>query len=518
MKRTRSLPAYLLAAAVAFSCHKTAPKEAAAPAQVTEATDLAIEKAILEDQQNFYYTNFKEYPQNDPSLPIGVFDSGTGGLTILDALVNYDQFNNQSKAAGADKEPDFSREKFIYLADQANMPYGNYYSANKSDLLVEHIIKDAQFLMASKYYTRSGEKAFQKDKQPVKAIVVACNTATAYGKEHIERFIKKTGIDLKVIGVIDAGAKGALEAFKNDENGTVGVFATVGTIASKGYEKTFLALKDKMGYTGTIQVVNQGGQGLAEAIDEEPDFIQRDAKAPRQNYRGPSLANADYQIDKTLLDVYNFNFDHQKMLCDSKNSDDCQVLQLNAPENYVRYHLVSMMEKLRKTPNAQPLKAVILGCTHYPYMTKDINQVLGELYNYKKNGQYVYRALMAQNVRLIDPAINVAAELHAYLKEKNLFNQQAKQLSSEFYISVPNLNNPSIKTDSVGRFTYDYKYGRNVGEIQEYVAVVPFSKKNIPVETLNRFKTSIPQTYKLIQNFHQANPKTATLTAEEKIN
>jgi len=69
------------------------------------------------------------------SLPIGVFDSGTGGLTVLEALLTLDAFNNETGKPGSDGKLDFSKEYFQYLADQANMPYGNYAAANKTDLL-----------------------------------------------------------------------------------------------------------------------------------------------------------------------------------------------------------------------------------------------------------------------------------------------------------------------------------------------------------------------------------------------
>lgn len=471
------------------------------------ATLAPMEKAMMKDRNNFFFIDPAHYPAGDASLPIGVFDSGTGGLTILNTLINYDAHHNNTGKQGKDAVADFAKEQFIYLADQANMPYGNYYSEKKSDLLIEHVLKDVQFLMSDKYYASADNEQYSTNKKRVKTIVIACNTATAYAKSHLEDFMRRTRIDLKIIGVIDAGAKGALEQLGKNENATIAVFATVGTVASGGYERTILALKEKLGYTGKLNIVSQGGYGLAEAVDEEPDFINRKSSSPAASYRGPSLQSKEYKIDKTLLDIYNFNFDHNQMLCDTKNSDDCQIMQLNSTGNYVRYHLVSLMEKLRKSPGVPPLKALILGCTHYPYLVKEIRQTLQELYDYKKNGKYIYRPFMAADIKLIDPAVNVAAELYEHLAQQKLLNTQGRQDESEFYISVPNTNNTQTKTDAQGRFTYTYKYGRNAGEIQEYVKMVPFSESNIPVETFDRFRELIPDTYELIQTYRNNQEK-----------
>lgn len=514
MKHFNSYYLWVLMAVFAMSC-KDSPRKMLMKNENTVKKERAIESTILENEDSFYHVNFKTYPQMDKSLPIGVFDSGTGGLTVLDALVNFDGHNNSNKEKGSDAIPDFISEKFIYLADQANMPYGNYSSENKTDLLVEHILKDMQFLLSDKYYREGSDAQVQKDKQPVKTIVIACNTATAYGGELIKEFIDKTGIELKVIGVIDAGARGTLSTFKKDENGSIGVMATVGTISSKGYENTLLRIKDELGYTGEIQIFNQGGHGIAEAVDEEPDFVNKNSNKPRKDYRGPSLDDPNFAIDKTLMDIY--NFDHSKMLCDNQDTDDCQILQINDSENYVRYHVVSLLEKIRRAKNPQPLKAIVLGCTHYPYLTQEINEVLDELYSYKKDGTYIYREYMVENIAIVDPAVNVADELYVYMKEKNLFNPSGNIMDSEFFISVPNSENTNVKIDDIGRFPYSYKYGRIEGEIQEYVKMVPFSKSNISEETLDRFKNSIPKTYKLIEEFTRSNTKTKYLEQSLRI-
>lgn len=488
--------------------------------QVQDTRQLsAIEQAILEDDQSPFYVDIENYGEITEDLAIGVFDSGTGGLTVLEALARHDKNDNVSKTEGADGIYDFENEMFIYLADQANMPYGNYYSEGKSELLKEHIIKNVQFLLSDQYYTTPDQKDKKNNKNKIKAVVVACNTATAYGMEEIKAFIAKTGLDIPVIGVIDAGARGVLSQFGKHEDGSIGVFATVGTIASKGYENTIIDQKQAAGYSGNIQIFNQGGHGVAEAIDGEPDFIDKNAASPRKNYRGPDLNDDSHAIDRTLMDVYNFDFDHGKMLCDKESTDDCQVLQINDPQNYIRYHLVSLMEKIRHSQNAQPLKALVLGCTHYPYMTESIEEVLDELYDYKGDAQgYVYRDYMAQEIKIIDPAVYVAKELYDALSERNLLNNKANMFQeSEFYISVPNPDYEGTTLDEVGKLTYDYKYGRDAGNIQEYVKRVPFSRQNIPEDIVARLKSSIPTTFKMIAGFSQNNQKLQNLEALDKI-
>ena len=476
-----------------------------------------IVAAILNKKDSFYYTNFNDYNYKDKSLPIGVFDSGIGGLTVLDAIVNYDKNNNKTHNNGSDGAPDFEKESFVYFGDQANMPYGNYSEVNKVDLLKEHIIKDAQFLLSNKYYATADDLKANTDKKPVKVIVIACNTATAYGKEFIEEFIEKAKLDIKVIGVIDAGARGVLETFQKSEDGIVGVLATVGTVSSKGYPNTILKFKDQLGYTGKIEVFSQGGLGIAESVDEDRNYFNKNLTQPREEYKGPSL-NGQTKIDKALLRVYNFNFEKSKMLCDSKNVDDCATLQINDAENYVRFHLVSLLEKIRISNTKNKLKAIVLGCTHYPYLTTEINSVLQELYNYKNElGNYVYRDFMTEKIQLIDPSINTAKELFEYLNSKSLFNPNGTINSSEFYISIPNKNNKNIQINKEGSFLYDYKYGRKEGEIQEYTKTVPFSRSNISDDIVSRLHTKIPNLFQLISIFNNESKKTDFLKDNEKI-
>jgi len=496
------------------NCKKDIKKDSTDTSDVVKKD---IVETIIKDTSNFYFIDFKNYPVKDKTLPVGVFDSGTGGLTVLKAIVNFDENENATYSSGSDGVLDFEKEAFIYLGDQANMPYGNYYAVNKVDLLKEHIIKDTQFLLGKKYYTDEDDTIPNLDKQPAKVIVVACNTATAYGKEHIEDFIKKSNVDIKVIGVIDAGVRGTLETLKKDENAIIGVLATEGTVSSKGYENTLMKYIKELDYSGKIEVFSQGGIGIAEAVDEDPDYYNKNLKTPREAYKGPGL-EGDVKIDKTLFDIYNFNFDNGKMLCDSKSVDDCSMIQINDAENYVRYHLVTLMEKIRLSNSTNKLKSIILGCTHYPYLTDEMHLILKELYDYKsKDGSFLYRPFMEQDIQLIDPAIKTAKELYDYLKAESLFNDHGNINESEFYISVPNKANKNNVIDEFGRFTYDYKYGRNANEIQEYVKNVPFSRKNISNDILTRFQMQIPHVYQLMQEFSQKNEKTKGISEKDKI-
>ncbi len=126
------------------------------------------------------------------NAPIGVFDSGVGGLTVAREIMRQ-----------------IPNEKIIYFGDTARVPYGS-----KSKETVTRFSRQiVRFL-----------QTFQ-----VKTIVVACNTASAYALEELE---KET--DIPIIGVLKPGAKTAAEVTKN---GKIGVIATEATIGSQMYTK-----------------------------------------------------------------------------------------------------------------------------------------------------------------------------------------------------------------------------------------------------------------------------------------
>ncbi|KTC77032.1 glutamate racemase [Legionella brunensis] len=130
---------------------------------------------------------------NKNNLPIGVFDSGMGGLTVLRAL----------KAT-------LVKESFVYLGDTARLPYGT----KSPDTVQQYALQMARVLV---------------EKQ-IKALVIACNTATTAALPHLQEMLP----DLPVLGVVSPGAAAVVAATKNQR---IAVLATETTIASSAYQR-----------------------------------------------------------------------------------------------------------------------------------------------------------------------------------------------------------------------------------------------------------------------------------------
>ncbi len=450
-----------------------------------------IVDSMLGDRASFYYLDAARYPRHDARLPVGVFDSGTGGLTVLKEILALDHFDNRTRQRlpGGDGRKDFEGESFVFYGDQANMPYGQYPAENNAALLTEHIIKDVHFLLSSRYYPSPEAESFRADKRPVKAVVVACNTATALGMEAMRGFLRRAGLPLALVGVVDAGAKGALDTIGKDESASIGILATVGTVNSLGYVKAIEARARERGGGGSIAVFQQGSVGIAGAVDGMPEFISPAVSAPRADYRGPA---AFQKIER-----YGFDFGGNCMLRAGA------TLQINSVENYIAYDTLELVEKVRRAPDARPLKTVVLACTHFPFYAEAFRRQLRRLYDYQEDGRYLYRRVLARDIAVVDPAVNTAEELHGRLAASGLF-RDAPPETSEFYVSVPNPRNPEVKTDSQGFFTPEYKFGRHAGTGQETIRVVPFSRRSLPDGTIRRLADAMPQVFELIVRFNQA--------------
>jgi len=255
----------------------------------------------------------------DVTAPIGVFDSGLGGLTVARAI--------------ADALPN---EHLVYLGDTARVPYGTR-SAHT-------VIRYARSCAAKLIERR------------VKLLVVACNTVSAVAIDML-----RVELDIPVLGVIEPGARAGVAA---SGTGRLGVIATAGTVASGAYVRAVAAENSR------VEVVAQAAPLLVPLVEE----------------------------GWTTGEV---------------------------PRLAARRYLTPMVEA--------DIKALVLGCTHYPLLASMITTELEEL--------------AGRSIPVVDSARATADELSAILEERAL---GAPERPAELSLLVTDL--PERFADSASRF------------------------------------------------------------------
>lgn len=153
----------------------------------------------------------------NPYAPVGVFDSGVGGLSVLKEIRQR-----------------LPNEPLIYIADEAYVPYGE----KSSEVIIQRSLVITQFLI----------------KQGIKTLVIACNTATAAAVADI-----RTHWPWLPVVAMEPAVKPATQATRS---GIVGVLATTGTLKSA----KFAALLDR--FAGNVKVITQPCPGLVEEIEQ----------------------------------------------------------------------------------------------------------------------------------------------------------------------------------------------------------------------------------------------------------
>lgn len=232
--------------------------------------------------------------------PIGVFDSGVGGISVLRHL-----------------RAELPAEDFFYVADSGNAPYG----IRDSLFICERAIAVVDFLIA----------------QGVKALVVACNTATAAAVAEL-----RARYSIPVIAM-EPGIKPAVAMSRSK---VIGVLATAGTLESA----RFFSLVSR--HAGDAEVITQPCSGLVEAIEAN------------------ELSSA-------------------------------------ATLNLLRGYLQPLLER--------GVDAIVLGCTHYPFLREQIAMLVGD------------------NVAIIETGAAVARELKRRLLQDELVNPGAEGGAEVFW-------------------------------------------------------------------------------------
>jgi glutamate racemase len=493
-----------------FSAMMKAEKPQAATTSADDhdnATKAVVAEFIQHTQENSdgraaFSLDLKAWSNDSSDLPIGVFDSGIGGLTVQEAIYSLDAFDNDNYSPKPDGKKDFANERFIYFGDQANMPYGNYPAVQRQTYLKELILKDAAFLLGRRYWDSAEDREPKFDKPPVKAIVIACNTATAWGLDEIRQVVDAWKVPVFVIGVVEAGARGLTESIETaTEKRTVAVLATVGTCSSNAYPK---AIGRSAGLAGkrVPDVVQQGSVGLAAAIEGDPAFvISSDAAGLNSTvYNGPSLDHKTATINPELIDVY--GFDPAGLQGDLSSP---KSLRLNSVENYIRYDVATLVNAHQKSGQATEIDTVVLGCTHFPLVRQKILHSFARLRAYEKDGERPFVNLIAEKIAVVDPAELTAKELFRELARRKMFRKASEDLDSQkkalapdqFYVSIANPKSVGVVLIADGSLDREYKYGRSPGRLEiEDTICVPMTQDRLPSTSLNLIRTKLPSVWK----------------------
>jgi len=236
--------------------------------------------------------------------PVGIFDSGVGGLTVAHAIQSL-----------------LPREKMIYFGDTFHLPYGD----KSSDSVKYYSRRIADFLLGKE----------------CKTILIACNTASANAYEEVVQHVGKSAI---VLNVVDPVVRAVTD---QHVSGEVGVIGTKGTINSGTYEYK-------------IKYLNNSLEARSKATPLLVPMIE-------EGFFNDDISNA---IIRAYLSDKRFNDIH----------------------------------------------TLILGCTHYPIIKKQIEN------------------FFESNVEVVDSGNPVARSLHMLLEEKDLLNQEQHDMH-EFYVS-----------------------------------------------------------------------------------
>ncbi len=241
---------------------------------------------------------------------IGIFDSGIGGLTVFKEVARS-----------------FPHENIVYLGDTARVPFGT----KSRETVIKYTLQNTLFLLD----------------QHVKAVIIACNTASAYGLEAVKNYFR-----VPVIGVIEPGAEVALTKTRSKK---VGVIGTEGTIRSAAYEKA-LRSKDQQ-----IEIVTQACPLLVPLAEEgkfEGEVVGQIIKEYLQPLKGIDtliLGCTHYPLFKGVIGNV---LGSEVSLVDSAKATACKLGEIFAQYNLARQTDLPGSRKFFSTDSPERMKKV----------------------------------------------------------------------------------------------------------------------------------------------------------------
>jgi len=245
------------------------------------------------------------------NFPIGVFDSGLGGLTVLKYLLKT-----------------FPEQDFIYLGDLANLPYGN----KSKDKIIHYSIKCSQFL----------------ESKNVQGIVIACNTASSYALKSV-----KAKTSVPIFDVVSP----CVQKIANSEINNIAILGTEKTIESKIYSKSINAINSKIKIYNKacplfVPIVEEGLENSKISMSVI-DYYLNDIK--KQKIEKIILGCTHYPILlESLNDYFNNNIEiiHSGPVVAERLLSLLELNLLKSPSNRtVSYYVTDLPSRFKKFGN-----------------------------------------------------------------------------------------------------------------------------------------------------------------------
>lgn len=459
---------------------------------------LPITQKAIGDSTSVYYADFSKYPQELSRLPIGVFDCSTDGFAVMEKLLTADNFDNITGHPVPDGIADFGGEHFQVLYDKSNAPFGGFLEAGNVDFLKEQFIRDALFLMGDKYYNLSVDEYQSGYKDPVKMIVVSSPVADYYGMSDIDALLDGSGTGVKAVNLIASAVREAVSGADEEGNLCIGVLYSPDGVTSREYETVIREMASDSGLAGRVQVFNQEGGGIAAAMSGDLRYVDTSARVARKDYAGPVTGISYNNIDATLIDRYGFD-SHGNALLYPAGGRNLSGLQLNSVENYVRYHLVSMIERHRRSGSRIPISSIILADCSFCHVRDIMDKVMSELYDYKRGGIYLYRSSISPDFRFIDPAECAVKDAYRMLREEGMLALRGSKSVLYPFVSLPSSSVPADSLDPQGMMKESFRFGRRSGTETITTKVVPFALRYVTSQEVKEIEL-YPETFSLIRN------------------
>ena len=422
---------------------------------------LPIAQKALTDTASVYYIGADRYPQDISGLPIGVLDCSVNGFEVVERLLTLDCFDNITGKPEPDGIIDFGGENIQFLSDRANGPYGGYIAKDNLDFLKEQVLSNTIFLMSDDFFNLAGDEYRSGFKEPVKMIIVSSPVADLRVLPDINNFLEQSGTGVKAIGVVEAGIREAVSDVDEDGNLCVGVLFAPDGVSSIEYDTTAVVARD--------------------------------------SYAGPVAGVSYNNIDMSLFDRYGFDTQGNALLY--VRNGDISGVQLNSVENYARFHLVSMIERHRRSGSRVPISSIILADGSYAQIRDILEEVMDELYNYRRGGIYLYRSGISPDFRFIDPAECAAVEAYKILRNDRNLALRGDLTRLESFITMPSASLPEDAINPDGTMKDDYRYGRQCGSEELTTKVVPFAPRYVTPEIMNYIERNNSEVYSLIRNY-----------------